>query len=128
MLNRNAVTDISLCPGCDENRLLSVRASVELESETPLAKAVITEAKERGIRQRKAEDFLSVNGAGLQATVDGKMVLVGKRPFLPDNVVTGWKELTDRANRLAEQARSLVWVARGGCSMGVIVRVSPRRE
>lgn len=117
---RPAVTDIIPSSGFDENSVLSVAASVESQSEHPLAKAVITEAKERGIPQRKAEDFLSVTGAGLQATVDGNKVLVGKRAFLQDNGVTGWKELTDRANRLGEQARSLVWVARGGVTMGVI--------
>jgi P-type Cu+ transporter len=85
----------------------------------------VTEAKQRGIRQRTVEDFLSVTGAGLQAKVDRKKVLVGRQTFLEDNGVTGLKELTDQANRLSGQARSLVWVACDGVAVGLIGIADP---
>jgi Cu+-exporting ATPase len=122
------VTDIIASDGLDQNNLLSIAASVESQSEHPLARAVVSEAKQRGISLRKVEDFVSVTGAGLQAEVDGKKVLIGHDSFLRDNGVTGWKELTDRANRLSEQARSLVWVAVGGVALGVIGITDPVRE
>jgi len=122
------VTDVIASDGFDQNNLLSIAASVESQSEHPLARAIVSEAKQRGIPQRKVEDFVSVTGAGLQATVDGKNILIGRDAFLQDNGVTGWKELTDRANRLSEQARSLVWVAVGGVAMGVIGIADPVRE
>jgi hypothetical protein len=87
--------------------------------------AVVTEAKHRGIPQRTVEDFLSVIGAGLQAKVDGKKVLLGRQTFLEDNGVTGLKELTDQANRLSGQARSLVWVACDGVALGLIGIADP---
>jgi Cu+-exporting ATPase len=122
------VTDIIASDGLDQNNLLSIAASVESQSEHPLARAVVSEAKQRGISLRKVEDFVSVTGAGLRAKVDGKNVLIGHDAFLQDNGVTGWKELTDRANRLSEQARSLVWVAVGGVALGVIGIADPVRE
>ncbi len=122
------VTDVIASDGFDQNNLLSIAASVESQSEHPLARAIVSEAKQRGIPQRKVEDFVSVTGAGLQAKVDGKRVLIGRDAFLQDNGVTGRKELTDRANRLSEQARSLVWVAVGGVAMGVIGIADPVRE
>jgi len=122
------VTDVIASDGFDQNNLLSIAASVESQSEHPLARAIVSEAKQRGIPQRKVEDFVSVTGAGLQAKVDGKNILIGRDAFLQDNGVTGWKELTDRANRLSEQARSLVWVAVGGVAMGVIGIADPVRE
>ena len=122
------VTDVIASDGFDQNNLLSIAASVESQSEHPLARAIVSEAKQRGIPQRKVEDFVSMTGAGLQAKVDGKTVLIGQDAFLQDNGVTGWKELTDRANRLSEQARSLVWVAVGGVTMGVIGIADPVRE
>src|SRR6202047_188267 len=82
---RPAVTDIIPSAGFDENSILAAAASVESQSEHPLAKAVVTEAKQRGTPQRTVEDFLSVTGAGLQAKVDGKKVLVGRQTFLQDN-------------------------------------------
>lgn len=122
------VTDVIASEGFDQNYLLSIAASVESQSEHPLARAIVSEAKQRGIPQRKVEDFVSVTGAGLQAQVDGKNVLIGQDAFLQDHGVIGWKELTDRANRLSEQARSLVWVAVGGVAMGVIGIADPVRE
>jgi P-type Cu+ transporter len=122
------VTDVIASDGFDQNNLLSIAASVESQSEHPLARAIVAEAKQKGLPQRKVEDFVSVTGAGLQAKVDGKNVLIGHDAFLQDNGVTGWKELTDRANRLSEQARSLVWVAIGGVTMGVIGIADPVRE
>jgi Cu+-exporting ATPase len=125
---RPTVTDIIPSAGFDENGVLAAAASVESQSEHPLAKAVVTEAKQRGIPQRTVEDFLSVTGAGLQAKVDGKKVLVGRQTFLQDNGVTGLKELTDQANRLSEQARSLVWVGCDGVAVGLIGIADPIKE
>jgi len=122
------VTDIIASNGFDQNHLLSIAASVESQSEHPLARAIVSEAKQRGIAQRKVEDFVSVTGAGLQAKVDGRKVLIGKDTILQDNGVTGWQELTDQANRLSEQARSLVWVASDGVTMGVIGIADPVKE
>ena len=125
---RPAVTDIVPSAGFDENSILAAAASVESQSEHPLAKAVVAEAKQRGIPQRTVEDFLSVTGAGLQAKVDGKKVLVGRQTFLEDNGVTGLTELTDQANRLSEQARSLVWVVCDGVAVGLIGIADPIKE
>jgi len=125
---RPTVTDIIPSAGFDENGVLAAAASVESQSEHPLAKAVVTEATQRGIPQRTVQDFLSVTGAGLQAKVDGKKVLVGRQTFLQDNGVTGLKELTDQANRLSEQARSLVWVACDGVAVGLIGIADPIKE
>ncbi|HXO97720.1 MAG TPA: copper-translocating P-type ATPase [Chthoniobacterales bacterium] len=122
------VTDIIASNGFDQNHLLSIAASVESQSEHPLARAIVSEAKQRGIAQRKVEDFVSVTGAGLQAKVDGRKALIGKDTFLQNNGVTGWQELTDQANRLSEQARSLVWVASDGVTMGVIGIADPIKE
>src|SRR3984893_7955905 len=70
------VTDLLPSAGFEENDVLSFAAAVESQSEHPLARAVVSAASKRGIRQRKVEDFLSVTGAGLKAKVDGKTVLI----------------------------------------------------
>jgi P-type Cu+ transporter len=125
---RPAITDIIPRTGFDQNRVLSVAASVESRSEHPLARAIVSEANKRGIPLRNVEEFLSVTGAGLQAKVDGKKVLVGNQAFVQNNGFAGVKELTDEANRLGEQARSLVWVAMEGATIGVIGIADPIKE
>jgi Cu+-exporting ATPase len=125
---RPAVTDIIPRAAFDENSLLSVTASVESQSEHPLARAVVSEAEKRGVPLRKVEDFLSVTGAGLQAKVEGKKVLVGQQLFLRESGVTGLEELADQANRLSAEARSLVWVASDGVTIGIIGIADPLKE
>jgi Cu+-exporting ATPase len=125
---RPAVTDIIRRAGFDENSLLSVAASVESQSEHPLARAIVAEADKRAVPLREVEDFLSVTGAGLQAKVEGNKVLVGKQLFLQDNGVIGLEELADQAGRLSAKARSLVWIASDGVTIGVIGVADPLKE
>ena len=77
------VTDIIAFNGFTESDVLRYEASVEAASNHPLAKAIMEEAERRGITALEtAENFGSIAGFGLQATVHGKDVLVGKEKFL----------------------------------------------
>jgi Cu+-exporting ATPase len=122
------VTDLLPSAGFEENDVLSFAAAVESQSEHPLARAVVSAASKRGIRQRKVEDFLSVTGAGLKAKVDGNNVLVGNQAFLVDNGLTIPSELTGQADQLSAKARSLVWVAKASDTVGVIGIADPIKE
>jgi Cu+-exporting ATPase len=122
------VTDVIPSAGFEENDVLSVAAALESQSEHPLARAVVSAAKKRGIHPRKAEGFLSVTGAGLKASVDGSNVLVGKEAFLLDNGVIVSRELLVRAEQLSGQARSVVWVASDGVVVGAIGIADPIKE
>ena len=69
-------------PGFDENEMLALAAAVELQSEHPLAHAVVTAAKERGLTLGKVENFESQTGLGVSASVDGRVVVIGNAPQL----------------------------------------------
>jgi len=58
---------------------LALAAAVEAGSEHPIGKAVIEEARKRGLPVKKAENFKRIPGAGAEATVDGVRVFVGHR-------------------------------------------------
>jgi Cu+-exporting ATPase len=120
------VTDLVASGGFEESEMLSLAAAVESQSEHPLARAVVSAANKRGFAREK--DFLSFTGAGLKAKVDGNNVLVGKQAFLLDSGVTISKELTDMADQLSGQARSLVWVASDGVTVGVIGIADPIKD
>lgn len=66
----------------DEAELLRLCASVENASEHPLARAIVDGATERGINLSEPQQFLSVAGKGVQATVDGKTIAVGKLDYV----------------------------------------------
>ncbi len=63
--------------GADEDEVLRLAASVESDSEHPLARAVVEGARGRGIELAPAAEFESMAGRGARATVDGKAVAVG---------------------------------------------------
>jgi P-type Cu+ transporter len=121
---RPRVTDA----GFDEDHVLAIAASVESQSEHPLARAIVSEAGRKGLAKSNVSEFVSETGAGLRAKVDGKKVLVGNRIFIEENRVAGLRELSDRANQLSERARSLVWLAVDGIVIGVIGVSDPIKE
>ena len=70
--------------GADESELLRLAASVEADSEHPLARAIIAGARARGIEPSAATDFESLAGRGARATVGGRAVAVGGPRLLAD--------------------------------------------
>jgi Cu+-exporting ATPase len=70
--------------GFDEQRLLYLAASLERDSEHPLAHAVVTGAQERGISLSPAVDFRAIPGKGAQASVDGIEVAVGNTAMMKE--------------------------------------------
>ena len=85
----------------EEDRLLSVAAAVESESEHPLARAIVTAAKQRGDIP-SAQGFRSMSGRGVEAEVNGSKVAVGGPVMLRElnlevpaslaETVEGWKQ------------------------------------
>lgn len=64
------------------NDILKFAAAVESMSEHPLSKAIVLEAKERGIAIPAAEDFVSYPGGGVSAIVEGESIFVGSEAFI----------------------------------------------
>jgi len=60
-----------------ETELLALAAAVEADSEHPVARAIVAAAAERGADQRRARDFRSLTGRGVEAVVGTTTVAVG---------------------------------------------------
>ncbi|MGB8463583.1 MAG: heavy metal translocating P-type ATPase, partial [Terrimicrobiaceae bacterium] len=73
------VTRQLAAPGGDEGELLHIAASLEQNSEHPLARAIVDQAKEDGLTLSPVTDFESTTGGGVTGKLDGKTVRVGKR-------------------------------------------------
>ncbi len=111
--------------GTNEHALLQIAASVEAQSEHPLARAIVEAAKKEPFELRDVTDFQSTTGGGVSALLDGRPVLVGKEKFLADSGVTLSDELRRQARRLQEQAQTTVWVALNGHAVGVLGIADP---
>lgn len=121
-LGQPRITEI--CPlGISEETLLRLAASAERYSEHPLADAVRRVAFERHIGLVDATDFRAYAGLGVEATVDGKVVRVGK----------GWSAglpgmLAERAAALEERGFSLLAVHIDGAPAGLLAAEDVLRQ
>src|SRR5881392_2942807 len=85
--------------GANERDLLQIAASVESQSEHPLARAIVNAAKKEGIELCGVTDFHSITGGGVRGKVDGKSVLVGKEKFLSESKIMIPEDLKKEAKR-----------------------------
>ena len=69
-----AVSGVAAAPGTTEDDLIARAAAVESNSEHPLAKAIVAEAKRRSLPQLQAANFEALPGRGAKALVEGKTV------------------------------------------------------
>lgn len=77
--------DVQSCqaqPGVTEEKLIQLAASAERNSTHPIAKAIVSYAKQRDIELIATTDVTEIAGHGLQATMDGTRVLVGNTRLL----------------------------------------------
>lgn len=79
-LGKPAVVDVMLFDTDFENedQLLKLAGSVEKGSEHPLGKAIVNEAQKRGIDLWEPENFKALRGFGVEASIQGKWVKMGK--------------------------------------------------
>ncbi len=110
---RPVVTRLETFAGFDRDEALGLAASAEAPSEHPLGRAVVAAAAEAGLDPRPCEDFRAVAGAGVEATVGGRRVIVGTPRFLSSHGI----DPAEAERRLAgqeEEARTAVLVAVDG--------------
>ncbi len=77
-----SVTDIVVFNGGSEDDLLRIAASVEQNSEHPLAAAIVRAAGKRELKLAKVSDFNSVTGGGVTGHVEDKEIVIGKPELL----------------------------------------------
>ncbi len=114
-----ALTDVIAAPGVDEPDLLRLVASAEQSSEHPLAQAIVTGARDRGLALEDPAEFDSITGKGIRAIVGGHEVLIGNRRLLDDADIDT-TALAAEMDRLAEAGKTPMLVALDGAPGGVI--------
>jgi Cu+-exporting ATPase len=107
-----------------EDGALRLAASLELLSEHPLAEAVVSAARARGLALEDPEAFEAIPGHGVVGRVAGRTVLAGNRSLLTERGVdvSAW---TDRAAALASEGASLVYAAVDGRAEGILAVADP---
>jgi Cu+-exporting ATPase len=112
----------------NERDLLQIVASVESQSEHPLARAIVNATKKEGIELRGVTDFQSITGGGVSGKIDGKSVLVGKEKFLSESNIAIPEDLKKEAKRLQENAQTTVWISVNTKAIGILGIADPIKE
>jgi Cu+-exporting ATPase len=121
---RPALQRVVAAPGFDENELLGAAASLEQASEHPLAAAIVTGAKARGLALAAAAGFESVTGKGVRGTVGGRTVLIGNARFLGEAGVDA-AALEGEAEPLRRDGATAMLVAVDGRPSGDVAVADP---
>jgi Cu+-exporting ATPase len=110
--------------GFDEELVLQLAASVERESEHPLAAAIVTAAAERKLALLKIRGFDAPAGKGVVGTAEGKRLVLGNANFL-NELGIDTSALASEAERLRAEGATAVFLAVNGKSAGTIAIADP---
>jgi Cu2+-exporting ATPase len=100
----------------DVERVLGLAASVEADSEHPLARAIVDGARQRAVETRPATDFEALAGRGAHAKVHGHDVFVGGPRFLQDQGLSPHPQAAD----WDRQGRTVLHVVVDGAVAGIV--------
>lgn len=102
----------------NQNKVLTIAASLEENSEHPLATAVVKKAKEDKIALAQVKNFAAIEGKGVRASYDGQTAFVGSDRLLKDISIS--QEMKDQAIKLQKEAKTVVYVGLGQEIIGLI--------
>jgi Cu+-exporting ATPase len=104
--------------GIDAAALLRLSASLEHVSEHPLAAAIVTGARERGVGLSDVSHFESMTGLGVTGVVEGRRVAIGNRRYM-EALAIDTNALLSRADDLRRQGQTVMFVAIDGKAAGL---------
>lgn len=123
-LGKPTLTDVVDISGEGEDALLALSASVEHASEHPVGRAVVAGASARNLALLPIEQFRSISGGGVEATVAHHKVRIGTAPFLQSFGVDT-SALEAQAESLATKGRTPFFVSKDQGLAGLVAVADP---
>lgn len=114
------LTDCIPASDIDHDDLLQLAASVEQNSEHPLARAVVKGAEEAGLELYTSESFQSETGKGVEGRVGSRTVRVGQRDWLESKGSQSFETFETVAQELREQGKSVLFISVDNQASGII--------
>ena len=118
-----ALTDV-IPLGHDEATLLQLAASAERGSEHPLGQAIVASANERKIALSQPSDFKAIAGGGIEATVDGKRIVIGNPRLIQERGIDLAQHETT-ISELQARGRTAMLVSVDGALAGILAVADP---
>ena len=108
-------------------KIIQLAASIEKNSEHPLAKAIVQEAKKNKIELLKTKNFRAIFGKGVVAEINGKNILVGRKELMAENNLDVSGIQTEVA-KLQEEGKTVMFVAEEDKLLGAIAVADTLKE
>jgi Cu+-exporting ATPase len=124
---RPAFREVTALANRSPDEVLRLAASLDQGSEHPLADAIVTEARRRGLALSPAEEFESATGIGVRGRVDGHALALGNTALMQE-VSADVASLSEVAERLRRDGASAMFLAVDGRALGVIAVADPIKD
>ncbi|GIN21463.1 heavy metal translocating P-type ATPase [Siminovitchia fordii] len=122
-----SLTDVILAEGLNETEFLTLVGSAEKNSEHPLAQAIVEGIQDKGIELAGSETFEALPGFGVQATVNGKELLIGTRRLMAKHQVNV-QEMLAKMEELEKQGKTAMLAAIDHRFAGIIAVADTIKE
>lgn len=120
------ITDI--ITDLNEEEFIKIAASVEKNSQHPLASAILKYANEKKIKLKNVNNFNSVSGRGLSGTLDGTKYFAGNKEFMLEEKIDT-KDYENKAEKLQEEGKTSMYFANSKEVIGIIsVKDLPKKS
>lgn len=118
-VGKPVVTDIHVMVRMSKDKLLQIAASAEKGSEHPLGEAIVKAAREQHIELLEVEHFMALPGYGIEAKIDGEVVLLGNDKLIRERGMIE-KESMEISREYAQEGKTPMFVVIGGQIAGLI--------
>ena len=108
--------------------LLKLTASSELKSEHPLAKSIVSYAKDKNIELENPKDFKMYPGKGILASTSYGKILAGNAEFLSENNIKVTSEINTLLEMLRNEGKASIIIAKDSQTIGIIALSDVIRE
>jgi P-type Cu2+ transporter len=122
------VVDLAVADALSEEEALRIAAGVEAESEHPLARGIVSTARERGVRVPSADGFRAITGKGVAAAIDGTEYHMGGPALLKAEQASVPDGLRAAADRAADRGQATIYLLRDGRALAAFAVADAIRE
>lgn len=113
------VTDIISLSGVKEEDILSITASLESNSEHPIAQGIVKSAEEKGIENKHVDDFKSIPGKGVEGSIGQRKYKVVSPGYLRESgIELGKRE--EEVEKVKRQGKTVVFLLEEGTPVGAL--------
>lgn len=115
------VTDIISLNGQGKNDILQIVASLERDSEHPLAKAIVAAADDQKVKKLEVSGFQSISGKGISGSIKGDKYHFGNKLLLQEKIGDkSFEKITNQLESLENQGKTAMLLSDGKTILGIV--------